>query len=131
MSIEGVARLGPGKPAVRVSIRTHWLGKVDGRTVLLNVDYRSAQLEPRKDFKFTSTARTEAPSKGGDPFIHISFDSRKKPERFRLSSLRVDGWMVSVTDETGAVIAVKGSETQFEEMARNPAAINALGKFLP
>jgi hypothetical protein len=39
--------------------------------------------------------------------------------------------MVSVTDETGAVIAVKGSETQFEEMARNPPAINALGKFLP
>jgi hypothetical protein len=130
MSIEGVARLAAGKPPLRVSIRTHWVGRVDGRAVLLNVDYRSAQLEPRRDFKFTSSAKTEVPSKGGDPFIHISLDQRKKPERFRLSSLRVDGWMVSVTDDTGAVIAVKGSENQFEEMARSPAAINALGRFM-
>jgi hypothetical protein len=40
----------------------------------------------------------------------------------------VDGWVVSATDEAGNVIAVKGSEYQFEGMARNPAALNALGR---
>lgn len=128
MSIEGVARLGAGKPATRVSIRTHWFGRVEGRTFLINIDYRSAFLEPRKDFKFTSSAKTETPSRGGDPFINILYDSGKRRERFRLSSLRVDGWLVSVTDEAGAIIAVKGSETQFEEMARNAAALNAMGR---
>jgi formylglycine-generating enzyme required for sulfatase activity len=131
MSIEGIARLGAGKPAVRVSIRTHWFGKIQGRTVLINVDYRSASLEPRKDFRFTSSAKTEVPTKGGDPFISIHYDSGRKRERFRLSSLHVDGWLVSVTDETGAVLVVKGSENQLEELARNPAAINALGRFSP
>ena len=128
MSLEGVARLGAGKPATRVSIRTHWFGKVDGRHVLINIDYRSASLEPRKDFKFTASAKSEAPTKGGDPFITVTFDSAKKRERHRLSNFRVDGWVVSVTDETGAVIAVKGSEYQFEGLARNPAALNALGR---
>jgi hypothetical protein len=36
--------------------------------------------------------------------------------------------VVSVTDETGAVIAVKGSESQFESLPRNPAALNAIGR---
>jgi formylglycine-generating enzyme required for sulfatase activity len=128
MSIEGVARLGAGKPAARVSIRTHWFVRVEGRTVLLNVDYRSAFLEPRKDFKFTSSAKMEAPSKSGDPFVNVSYDSGRRRERFRLSAFRVDGWVVSVTDEAGGIISVKGSENQFEEMARNPAALNALGR---
>jgi formylglycine-generating enzyme required for sulfatase activity len=128
MSLEGVARLGAGKPAAKVSIRTHWFGKIDGRHVLINIDYRSASLEPRKDFKFTASAKTEAPTKGGDPFITVTSDSGRKHERRRLSSLRVDGWVVSATDEAGNVIAVKGSEYQFEGMARNPAALNALGR---
>jgi formylglycine-generating enzyme required for sulfatase activity/serine/threonine protein kinase len=128
MSLEGVARLGAGKPATRVSIRTHWFGKIDGRQVLINIDFRSASLEPRKDFKFTTSAKTEVPTKGANPFVTVTSDSGKKSERHRLSGLRVDGWVVSVTDETGAVIAVKGSEYQFEGMARNPAALNALGR---
>jgi hypothetical protein len=128
MSLEGVARLGAGKPAAKVSIRTHWFGRVNGQHVLLNIDYRSASLEPRKDFKFTASAKTEVPSKGGDPFITVTYDSGRKQERCRLSSLRVDGWVVSATDEAGNVIAVKGSEYQFEGMARNPAALNALGR---
>ena len=128
MSLEGVARLGAGKPSTRVSIRTHWFGRVDGRHVLINIDFRSASLEPRKDFKFTASAKTDVPTKGGDPFITVTSDSGKKRDRYRLSSLRVDGWVVSVTDETGAVIAVKGSEYQFEGLARNPAALNALGR---
>jgi hypothetical protein len=131
MSIEGVARLAAGKPAARVSIRTHWFGRVEGRPVLLNVDYRSASLEPRKDFKFTSSAKTEVPTKGWDPWMHVTYESGRPRERFRLSALRLDGWLVTVTDETGAVIAVKGSENQFEQMARNPAAISALGRFSP
>jgi len=111
-----------------VSIRTHWFGRINGRPVLINIDFRSASLEPRRDFKFTASAKTEVPTKGDDPFITVTSDSGKKRERYRLSALRVDGWVVSVTDETGAVIAVKGSESQFESLPRNPAALNAIGR---
>jgi formylglycine-generating enzyme required for sulfatase activity len=128
MSLEGMVRLGAGKPPTRVIIRTHWFGRIDGRHVLINIDYRSTTLEPRKDFKFTASAKTDAPSKGGDPFITVNSDSGRKNTRHRLSSLRVDGWVVSVTDEAGVVIAAKGSESQFEDKARNPAALNALGR---
>jgi hypothetical protein len=55
--------------------------------------------------------------------------SRSAPGRGILTvALQSSGWVVSVTDETGAVTAVKGSEYQFKGLACNPAVLNVFAR---